>query len=113
MQLPNLYIMIDTHLEGSVVGYQDHRLYNKSHIKGTQHKFHIGKSSRIQKSVGIFCNSPHLHCPCSRVDLRFGSNHLSCEQRVDTLDLDRKSTRLNSSHVAISYAVFCLKNKTR
>src|SRR5690625_6739846 len=24
-------------------------------------------------------------------------------------DVDRKSTRLNSSHVAISYAVFCLK----
>src|SRR5690625_5732261 len=27
-------------------------------------------------------------------------------------DLDRKSTRLNSSHVAISYAVFCLKKKS-
>src|SRR5690625_6967953 len=27
------------------------------------------------------------------------------------LILDRKSTRLNSSHVAISYAVFCLKKK--
>src|SRR5437868_9249639 len=27
-------------------------------------------------------------------------------------DLDRKSTRLNSSHVSISYAVFCLKKKT-
>src|SRR5699024_11595214 len=26
-------------------------------------------------------------------------------------ELDRKSTRLNSSHVSISYAVFCLKNK--
>src|SRR5699024_12190655 len=26
---------------------------------------------------------------------------------------DRKSTRLNSSHVSISYAVFCLKKKTR
>src|SRR5207253_6975217 len=26
---------------------------------------------------------------------------------------DRKSTRLNSSHVAISYAVFCLKKKIR
>src|SRR5690625_7752883 len=25
---------------------------------------------------------------------------------------DRKSTRLNSSHVALSYAVFCLKKKT-
>src|SRR5690625_6767315 len=28
---------------------------------------------------------------------------------VTTLARDRKSTRLNSSHVAISYAVFCLK----
>src|SRR5690606_29895534 len=30
-----------------------------------------------------------------------------------TLDIDRKSTRLNSSHVKISYAVFCLKKKSR
>src|SRR5437660_6232883 len=29
------------------------------------------------------------------------------------LAADRKSTRLNSSHVAISYAVFCLKKKNR
>src|SRR5438128_7578295 len=28
-----------------------------------------------------------------------------------TLDADRKSTRLNSSHGSISYAVFCLKKK--
>src|SRR5690625_6775066 len=28
------------------------------------------------------------------------------------LSRDRKSSRLNSSHVAISYAVFCLKKKT-
>src|SRR5438309_4599595 len=28
-------------------------------------------------------------------------------------DLDRKSTRLNSSHSSISYAVFCLKKKSR
>ena len=28
------------------------------------------------------------------------------------LNSDRKSTRLNSSHVVISYAVFCLKKKT-
>src|SRR5690625_6885707 len=27
--------------------------------------------------------------------------------------IDRKSTRLNSSHVAISYAVFCLKKKNK
>src|SRR5690606_39991270 len=30
----------------------------------------------------------------------------------DALVEDRKSTRLNSSHVKISYAVFCLKQKT-
>src|SRR5690606_40259468 len=29
------------------------------------------------------------------------------------LGVDRKSTRLNSSHVKISYAVFCLKKKTQ
>src|SRR3989442_8741526 len=31
--------------------------------------------------------------------------------RVALIVLDRKSTRLNSSHVRISYAVFCLKKK--
>src|SRR5699024_12851224 len=29
------------------------------------------------------------------------------------MTVDRKSTRLNSSHVSISYAVFCLKKKNR
>src|SRR5215211_8507285 len=29
------------------------------------------------------------------------------------LDADRKSTRLNSSHTVISYAVFCLKKKNK
>src|SRR5699024_12247417 len=32
---------------------------------------------------------------------------------VRSASLDRKSTRLNSSHVSISYAVFCLKKKNR
>src|SRR5690349_23869886 len=32
---------------------------------------------------------------------------------VHTLIRDRKSTRLNSSHVEISYAVFCLKKKKK
>src|SRR5699024_11526742 len=33
------------------------------------------------------------------------------EEKESLLDRDRKSTRLNSSHVSISYAVFCLKKK--
>src|SRR5256884_4089469 len=35
------------------------------------------------------------------------------EKMLDTIDADRKSTRLNSSHGYISYAVFCLKKKKR
>src|SRR6266540_4956117 len=34
-------------------------------------------------------------------------------QRNDGTFLDRKSTRLNSSHITISYAVFCLKQKKK
>src|SRR2546426_11816352 len=33
------------------------------------------------------------------------------ENWIELLFLDRKSTRLNSSHLVISYAVFCLKKK--
>src|SRR5690554_7445179 len=32
---------------------------------------------------------------------------------IATMVIDRKSTRLNSSHVRISYAVFCLKKKKK
>src|SRR2546426_5600585 len=37
---------------------------------------------------------------------------LSALQHPARLPVDRKSTRLNSSHLVISYAVFCLKKKT-
>src|SRR5438874_9975928 len=53
----------------------------------------------------IFCNDlGHGHRTCRR---------LRRLQRVDTALKDRKSTRLNSSHVEISYAVFCLKKKKK
>src|SRR5436309_10831535 len=38
---------------------------------------------------------------------------LAAPERLDIRVLDRKSTRLNSSHVKISYAVFCLKKKKK
>src|SRR5258708_24917899 len=37
--------------------------------------------------------------------------HSASEQFVEPVLQDRKSTRLNSSHQIISYAVFCLKKK--
>src|SRR5690625_5539062 len=39
------------------------------------------------------------------------TKHALSEGFTENDILDRKSTRLNSSHVAISYAVFCLKKK--
>src|SRR3712207_8967714 len=39
------------------------------------------------------------------------SGHVQIGDDVIALAVDRKSTRLNSSHANISYAVFCLKKK--
>src|SRR5690625_6956190 len=40
--------------------------------------------------------------------VQYGYTNLEIDEDGN-VDVDRKSTRLNSSHVAISYAVFCLK----
>src|SRR5690625_5406152 len=51
-------------------------------------------------------NTPSL-CFCHETDNKlYGKTNNAWNE-------DRKSTRLNSSHVAISYAVFCLKKKTK
>src|SRR5256885_6541563 len=47
----------------------------------------------------------HASPPCQRF------SQLQPFNRRERPDLDRKSTRLNSSHLVISYAVFCLKKK--
>src|SRR2546427_9604764 len=59
--------------------------------------------------AGSDCRPPLLRRSASRPQLKrdpLGSTH----GRLD-LCRDRKSTRLNSSHSQISYAVFCLKKK--
>src|SRR5947207_12640953 len=66
---------------------------------------------------------PHQDCPQApenRVHHSGASGHVGVEERsivavegevVSKVAKDRKSTRLNSSHTVISYAVFCLKKK--
>src|SRR5688572_33214597 len=43
----------------------------------------------------------------------FATHPAPPDRREAALALDRKSTRLNSSHSQISYAVFCLKKKKK
>src|SRR5437870_10571194 len=65
-----------------------------------------------------------LPLPCPRPDQTHGARCVVEHRRMPIAiraeavpehesgdSVDRKSTRLNSSHVAISYAVFCLKKK--
>src|SRR5256885_8400188 len=40
-------------------------------------------------------------------------NLAACSSKIHSAPRDRKSTRLNSSHLVISYAVFCLKKKKK
>src|SRR5262245_63590334 len=49
------------------------------------------------------------------LEARAGPVRLQAEERRahDAAPVDRKSTRLNSSHLGISYAVFCLKKKKK
>src|SRR5439155_16468387 len=51
----------------------------------------------------------HGRLVLGEVEQGLGVSHQPCV--ITFTSRDRKSTRLNSSHVAISYAVFCLKKK--
>src|SRR5439155_6899100 len=48
---------------------------------------------------------------CTLATIPWPSDSACARLRAGVVRGDRKSTRLNSSHVAISYAVFCLKKK--
>src|SRR5690606_40140932 len=69
----------------------------------SQVTFSIGLSSKFPlEAVEELYAGALLACKNYQVDLVGGDTSAS---------VDRKSTRLNSSHVKISYAVFCLKKK--
>src|SRR5207302_2302099 len=62
----------------------------------------------VQERVGLAAGRRLLGQPQRR-----GPPLFQLEQQRQVGLADRKSTRLNSSHVKISYAVFCLKKKNK
>src|SRR5438876_8392055 len=82
-----------------------HRLVAHRHL----HSFPTRRSSDLAPifaaaQIGVASSRPPSQYRC--LPIRTGGNTIGNEQ-------DRKSTRLNSSHPSISYAVFCLKKKTK
>src|SRR5690242_21245564 len=79
---------------------------SRSVLHGLDHRRHVARTcierdrlARIDEERGaVHALAVHLHVPVR--------DELSRSR-------DRKSTRLNSSHMSISYAVFCLKKKTK
>src|SRR5438105_10408581 len=59
----------------------------------------------------LFRSSPVASTAITHVDWDWGNGETSQTATNTTTHRDRKSTRLNSSHEWISYAVFCLKKK--
>src|SRR2546430_11374981 len=66
----------------------------------------------LHDALPISYNLRADHPRAERIVNLYRSALEACQAAEERLgDLDRKSTRLNSSHSQISYAVFCLKKK--
>src|SRR5690625_6675946 len=70
---------------------------------GRGRKLRFGPVKQAAVEAGIEVLQPHT--------LKDAEARAALADLRPDLIVDRKSTRLNSSHVAISYAVFCLKKK--
>src|SRR3712207_7264714 len=68
--------------------------------------------AEVRHNTGVAGGRRSEDCVCHRpVGLR--RSRATARHAVQGAEADRKSTRLNSSHANISYAVFCLKKKKR
>src|SRR5207249_8512137 len=86
-------------------GYQNLvTLVTAAHLEGYYYRPRMDKDILRERSKGLIALSACLQGEVARALL---DEDIDAACRV----ADRKSTRLNSSHVSISYAVFCLKTK--
>ena len=93
----------------AVIGYDNFNDYYSVKLKRA-------RNAELEKHDAFRCVEGDL-CDCPKLQRCFAEEqfdvvcHLAAQAGVRYSLTDRKSTRLNSSHVAISYAVFCLKKK--
>src|SRR5438045_4636128 len=71
-------------------------------------------SSTLFPYTTLFRSRPRrVTSPVMAMSCRAGRRESAETRAVAMVTPDRKSTRLNSSHLGISYAVFCLKKKNK
>src|SRR5690606_41582598 len=103
-------VMLRRHVEASIVLFLVTAFLSQYYgHHGDLHSFPTRRSSDLQRRTGAGRG-------CVGRPVRPGTRRRRRPCRVPRLPdraarRDRKSTRLNSSHVKISYAVFCLKKK--
>src|SRR2546422_7672690 len=83
------------------------RVFDRHHAARRLSRFHRAKQIRERGAR----DEPEL--PAVSLECRGVTERSRFALDCDCPPLDRKSTRLNSSHGYISYAVFCLKKKKR
>src|SRR5690606_37210257 len=94
--------IISTFVGQASISVENHRLLNEA-IRNERYKEELEIAQRVQRSL---LPSELHHNSCFDIT---GFSEAADEVGGDFYETDRKSTRLNSSHVKISYAVFCLK----
>src|SRR5207249_9125769 len=100
----------------SLLGEDGHVSYPDSRPKGDRATSPRGgfRNAGAARWIGLSCRKARLPAPLRPSRLRARPSAMrvhtwSHTRRCAARARDRKSTRLNSSHVSISYAVFCLK----
>src|SRR5690625_5963272 len=68
-------------------------------------------TSKMTPPLSVTKSARSATCPPNACNARVTLARAMGKTSTGSGNPDRKSTRLNSSHVAISYAVFCLKKK--
>src|SRR2546426_7838153 len=86
---------------------------NKARQMPTPKWSHCGNGSRAKRAAAPDATDVDTKARTVAPTKELRAHCLTAGILLPTLLKDRKSTRLNSSHLVISYAVFCLKKKKK
>src|SRR5699024_11041425 len=113
-------VLIDKTKSGKIRPWREKKMANVDYFE-LLHILEFKKAERVKDCAEVleykvsYETEKKRYIVCGFVNLDYVQCATGGEQKSMVFShkrlLDRKSTRLNSSHVSISYAVFCLKKK--